>query len=264
MGAMRALLVALAILVALPAVAAAQSAPLPITMDRLGEGNRLGVELAFVPVEFVGEDFYAARLDLGGHFMGPNGFGGFADVAVAQTFGKPGDEASAVDDLELGGFYRLPLRSGALWFRGAFAADTATDDLDLIANVLSAAPRLTDLARVVPTSWLRLSVSPVFRSGPLTLRADLGADVPLDSDDADSFLRANVGFGYDAGRTSVLFELVTLISTNDSANETVTTATLGARFGGQVDPYVGLGIPLDEALRDDSPLFLIFGLSPWL
>src|SRR5689334_17616906 len=107
---MRSITLALALLL-LPAAAAAQTAPLPITMDRLGEGNRLGAELGLVAVD-EGDNFYAARLDLGGQLMGRSGFGGFADVAISQTLGAADGEYTALNDFELGGFYRMPINSG--------------------------------------------------------------------------------------------------------------------------------------------------------
>lgn len=255
-----------------PSLAAAQrSAPLPISMDRVSGEPRLGVELGLVSVDTgpLGDDFFAGRFDVSGHFVSPRGVGGYGSIVGAMTLGAQDDE-SAVQGLELGGLFRLDSASAQWWLRGGLVLGTADDDLPgVIANYASFPARLTDLIKVVPdTTWLRASATPIFRTGDVTFRFDLGLDVPIDDGagiDSDPILRANAGLGFTSGRTALLVELINSGDLGDNGNDGddfVHTLSFGARFlGGQAEPHIALGVPLDDGVRDFAPFFLLVGLS---
>jgi hypothetical protein len=259
-----------ALALSLPLTAAAD--PMPITMDRISDDPRLGLEFGLVSVDNDGlfrDDFFAGRFDLSGHFVTPQGIGGYGSIVGAMTIGAPGDDQSALQGIELGGLFRLSSASADWWLRAGLVLDTAADDAGgFLANIATFPARLTDLAKIAPdTTWLRLSATPIFRSGALVFRADLGLDIPIDDDgpDDDALLRANFGLGFMSGATAFMFELVNIgdLDDDDGQDDFIHTFTFGVRFlsGGQVEPHVAIGLPLDDDVRDTFPFFLLFGMS---
>lgn len=253
------------------AAAPAAAQPMPISMDRITDDSRLGLELGLVSIDDDGlfqDDLFAARFDLSGHMVTIDGFGGYGSIVGVTTLGAEDDE-SALQAIEAGGLFRLQSRNADWWLRGGLLLDTADDDIGgFFANVLSASARLTDIAKIAPdTTWLRLSTTPIIHSGSLLFRFDVGLDIPIDDDgnDDDALLRANLGMGFMAGATTAL--LIELVNTgdlddDDGDDDFLHTLTFGARFmQGPVEPHLALGIPLDDDVRDFAPFYLLFGMS---
>jgi hypothetical protein len=252
---------------------AAADAPMPITMDRISDESRIGLDLGLVWIDsssLLGgdDDFMVGRFDLSGQFVSYQGIGGYASVVGTTSLGAPGDDQSGFQGLEAGALWRLAMRHSDWWLRGGLILGTADDDIGgIIVNGLSSPARLTDIAKIVPdTTWLRLSTTPIFRSRQLVFRFDLGLDVPLDDDgaDADPLFRANFGLGVETYSATLMFELVNIgdLDDDDGDDEFAHTLSFGARFAsGPVEPHIAIGIPLDEDQRDVAPFFLLFGLS---
>jgi hypothetical protein len=231
------------------------------TIDRLDEVSRVGTSAGF---SFFDDDAtdalnFALHTDLWGQYVHPTGAAAYLALPISYL-SADSDSESSLGNLEVGGGFVQGLTDeGQLAFRAGLVLPTS-DDEDFFINILgTATPRLTDLVTSFPSStWLRLAVSPSFRRGQLFLRADLGLDVPVDSDegtDPDSLIRANLGGGVLAGDVALTAELATLGSTgdaDDTSDRFVHTAALGARYvPGSIHPGLAVVTPLDDAGRGE-------------
>lgn len=249
------------------------------TLDRQDGESKVGGAFGWTFFDNDGPgDISALRIDVYGHYVGQSGLGGygilplsflFVDDDVAGT-----DDESAIGNVEGGVVYVIPSGMTDFVLRGGITLPTADDDEGLIANFLAAWPRLTDVALAYPeTFWLRLSASPIFRSGQFVVRLDGGIDIAVSTDNGDEpdpVLRLNVGAGVDTGSFAVLGELVTIgnigdddatIEDDDDEDFLHTLAISGRFRAGSLEPGIALGFPLDEAVRDFMDFFIIGSLQ---
>lgn len=257
-----AVVVALAIL-SRPALA--QRAPDFAILDR-GDGiSRLGLDLGLVLVDPPPSDA-AMRLELFGQALWPVGLGVYGAFPVARSIGASDDE-TALGDLELGGLFVLHRPDISFVFRGGIALPTAGDEpLEVTINFLATQVRLTDIAMIHPDAfYARLAFSPLVHLSNLFLRADLGADLPIEDElQADTLLRLNLGAGVDLGLVALMAELANLATTEDfgDGEHFLHSFALTARFMGELlQPHISVGLPLDKTLRDQVDLFLAAGLQ---
>lgn len=269
------------------ALAAGSAAAQPVagsptfaTLDRQDGESKIGASFGwtFFDNDDPG-DLSALRVDIYGHYVGMSGLGGygivplsFAFVDNAEPFGD--DDESAIGNVEGGMLYVIPSGTTDFVLRGGITLPTADDDARGIAtNFFATWPRLTDVAHYVPeTVWLRLSASPIFRSGQFVARLDGGLDVALSTDnydEPDPVLRLNVGAGVDTGTVAVLGELVSIGNLGDADSavdlgdeDFLHTLAISARFrAGSIEPGVAIGFPLDDAVRDFMDFFVIASLQ---
>lgn len=110
---------------------------------------------------------------------------------------------------------------------------------------------------------MRLAVSPLIHADKLFLRADIGFDINADSDNYH-FLRLNVGGGVDLGVVALSLELVNTAAFGDFTGEDdfFHALALTTRFmGKQLQPFVSIGLPLDDYRRDVIKFWIAGGLQ---
>jgi len=247
------------------------------TLDRQDGESKIGASLGWTFFDNDGPgDISALRIDAYGHYVTPSGFGGYGLIPLSFLFVEdaPGlDDESAIGNVEGGLIYVLRSGPNDFVLHGGVTLPTADDDEGFFANVLGTFPRLTDLALAYPeTFWLRLGVSPIFRTGQFVIRLDGGLDFAVSSDgeEPDPLLRLNVGAGVDTGTFAVLGELVTVAGLGDEDVEAdpdddedfLHTAAISARFrAGSIEPGLALGFPLDDSVRDFVEFFIVGSLQ---
>jgi hypothetical protein len=170
--------VCLAVILASSTAAIADvSTPELATLDRGDDGTRF--ELAATLV-----DAYvsAMRVDAYGQYVDPDvHLGGYVAAPFIHARSDiPGITLTGVGDVEFGGLYVA--HTATDWravVRAGLVLPTATFD-----NAFSAAAyaRLSDFAdTAADTTTLRVSVSPLYRSGIIFARVDLGTDIEVPS-----------------------------------------------------------------------------------
>jgi hypothetical protein len=242
--------------------------PMPgfMTLDRVDASARAGVQGGWHKIDDVdASDAFIVRLEPYGQYLLPNRAGGFyGQVPLVHTFDFGDSDATAIGNLELGGFF-LPNKTSELIFRGGIAAGIASDSAARVAsNAGSRFERLTDFVLTGPSyTTLRLSASTVRRWDMIFLRADLGVDVVLDKGDVAAnqtsvFGRGNVAVCVRASGVDFTGELANLAAFNGSAvpsgvtNHLLHTAAISVRTPGEDQFHFGLVFPLDQEFRGDA------------
>ena len=247
----------------------AQRAPDLATLDR-GDGiTKLGIDLGFSSLEKPASPYSSAlRLELWGQYLTNSGLGFYGAVPLSLSFGGDGppdpDNATSISDLDLGLLYVMSGHTLSWVFRGGVALPTATDGLDpALTRYFATAPRLTDLALVSDQWYVRLAISPLIHADKLFLRADIGFDINADSDNYH-FLRLNVGGGVDLGVVALSLELVNTAAFGDFTGEEdfFHALALTTRFmGEQLQPFLSVGLPIDDYRRDAINFWIAGGLQ---
>lgn len=245
--------------------ARAQRAPDLATLDR-GDGiTRIGLDMGLVVLDAPGYDA-ALRLDLFGQYVSLSGLGFYGSVPVSMAFGDDDNDATALGNIDVGGLYVLETTDISWVFRLGIALPTADDDPEgFAANFFAIWPRFTDLAQTVPdATYVRFGFSPLIHMHNVFLRADLGFDLAVNDGDAfeaDSLFRLNIGGGVDLGPVALGVESVNLASLDDFDDDDVDdeerflhVLAVTLRFMGEsLQPFVAVGAPLDDFVREDPP-----------
>lgn len=262
-----------------PGVAAADRVFDPLSMDRHTPTSTVGVDFGYEQWdEPPGYDHLTVfGLTVGGHYMTPGGFGGYLAVPlsyVSYDFGvgpvRFEDSELALGNIEAGFQYAKWLRPDtAMVFHVGLALPTADDDGAGAAQYYASVPRYGDLVQRLPNStWLRVGLSPMGRSGKVFWRADIGLDLAIDDEndtnvgDLAPIFRVNIGGGVDLGGAQLLGELVTNVIDSNGGDDTASTLTIGARFkSGNLRPGVGLLLPIGfENANGQNQEYLDFAL----
>jgi hypothetical protein len=239
-------------------------APFALT-DRVDDTSHVVVSFGDTLFTQDGADIdIALRADLHAQYTHVSGFGGYASMPLSYLSGGD-DSATALGDLELGGAFVLKTKTLPVVLRAGVLLPTADDDFEgLITNFLTIGHRLTDLAGTAPnTTWLRASASPIYRSGRVILRTDVGVDVPIaegDGVDADPLLRLNVGAGYDVGPIALGAEFITMATLGDVGDGGErflhTVGVTGRYTGSAFMPGLSFAVPLDDSRSDQYTIVL--------
>jgi len=252
------------------ATAYAQRAPDLATLDR-GDGiTKLGLDLGFSSLS---KPPYSAalRFELWGQYVTDSGIGFYGALPLSRSFGSDGpplqpDNATSLSNLDLGGLFVRSGESMSWVFRGGVALPTATGGADEAATrYYATAPRLTDIVLASNDWYVRLAVSPLIHINRMFLRADLGFDIDVDGNEYH-YLRFNVGGGIDLKTVALSLELVntatfgapnTFVRDEDFFHALAFTVRfMGERF----QPFLSVGLPIDEYRRDSVRFFLSGGL----
>ena len=276
----RSLMVALALL-ALPTSAQAQF----IGMDRmdaslLKAGVRFDVlvpdpnKATYLRTELYGQaSFY--------------GFGGYISFPISSTFPDLGSGLTAVGNLEIGGFVDRRLGPLHVVSRLGIGLPTATKDApDRAANGAALMGRLTDSINTLPEALtLRMSLSPYFQMGIITVRADLGIDFALflNSDTTSlaarligadqtyqAIFRGNIGIAVNAFIAQFSLDIVNsgIIGPSDFTRDRNNSdlwnhaLAIGVSFKLPfIRPYIGYTVPLKDDTRKFVSAILTFGVE---
>jgi len=247
----------------------AQRAPDLATLDR-GDGiTKLGLDLGFSSLD---KPPYSAalRFELWGQYLTHSGLGFYGALPISRSFGGEGgappnaENATSLSDLDVGLLYVISGHSLSWVFRGGVALPTATNGYDPGATrYFATGPRLTDLALVSDQWYVRLAISPLIHADRLFLRADIGFDINADSD-SYHFLRLNIGGGIDLGVVALSLESVNTAAFGDFVGEEdfFHGLALTTRFmGKQLQPFLSIGLPLDDYRRDVIKFWIAGGLQ---
>lgn len=273
---MRRALTTAAVLAALAAPAAAQRMPDFATLDR-GDGySKIGLDVGFLSLDPPPLDA-ALRIEPHLQYVTPGGLGGYLAFPIARSFGDGPAEGeiegeTAIGDLDLGALYVISGLDLSFVFRLGLVVPTASeDDGDTVTNYFAGQYRLTDIAMVNPDAWYaRLAFSPLIHMSSLFLRVDLGIDIPFAEDNfrADPIGRLNLGGGVDLGAAALMLEVVTIADIDDDDEDDLEdedlyhTAAITARFMGEMlQPFITVGMPIDEPIRDRVAFFLGAGVQ---
>jgi len=274
----RALMTA-AVLAALAAPASAQRSPDFATLDR-GDGiSHIGLDVAWVnldpPLPAAPYD-WVFHVELHGQYVLHSGLGFYLALPFAKSSGDP-DEGeregtAALGDFDVGGLYTISGPQLSLVFRLGLVIPTASeDDGDFSTNYWGQMFRLTDIAMVNPDAWYaRLAFSPLYHASSLFLRLDLGVDIPFAEDNyrADPIGRLNLGAGFDFGVAALMLELDNIIDIDDDDedpdgdDDVFSEVAVTARFMGEtLQPYLSVGTPIDDGVRDVVDFFIAGGIQ---
>src|SRR5207302_600842 len=112
---------------------------------------------------------------------------------------------------ELGGIFIPRTHNIRIVLHAGVTLPTATNGSDASINRLATAARITDSYLALPRATsLRFGASPMWRSGQVVFRIDLGFDANLDIDNraqANSTLRFDGALGVDLGTAMIGFEV---------------------------------------------------------
>lgn len=270
-----AVLLAAGLVAATGSPALAQRMPDSSTMDR-GDGfTKIGLDLGFVSLDSPPYDA-ALRLEPYGQLVTSSGLGGYFALPLARSFGSGEDPEregqAALGDLDIGGLYVISGFDVSFVFRLGLVVPTASEDVgDFATNLFAAQSRITDIAMVNPDAWYaRLAFSPLIHVSNFFVRFDLGVDIPFAEDNyrADPILRLNLGGGVDLGVVALMLELATIGDIDDDDDDELGdedlyhTGALTVRFMGEaLQPFLSIGMPIDDAVRDQVDFFIGAGIQ---
>lgn len=242
----------------------------PLSMDRLTPISTLSFELGYeVWDEPANTDINIMSINVAGHYVNPSGIGGYAVVPltyidVENVLGD--DSEMAMGNIEVGALFTKFFGRTALIFHGGVALPTAQDDEAVPrAQGLGSFTRLGDVPqRTIESSWIRLGMSPMGRSGNFLWRADAGLDLALDEDASElsPIFHLSIGGGIDLGSVQILGELVNVFTDDDVGDDDGSTFSIGARFSsGNLRPGVGFLFPIDLDAFEDFEWALLGSLA---
>jgi hypothetical protein len=241
----------------------------PMSMDRHTPLTTLSFDLGYeVYDEPANTDINVMSLNIAGQFVSRTGMGAYFALPLTYLdYDTPliEDSEMALGNIELGGVYTKFFSRAALVFHAGIALPTAQDEDLANAQVVGAFTRLSDLPhRLIDSTWLRLGISPMGRSGSFLWRADAGIDLALDEDTTDisPIFHVNVGGGIDLGAVQLLGELVNVFTDDEAADDDASTVSIGARFtSGNLRPGLALLFPIDLDAAPDFEWALLGSLA---
>ncbi|HEY4058777.1 MAG TPA: hypothetical protein VGM39_19320 [Kofleriaceae bacterium] len=250
-----------------------------ITGDRFDMNNRIGAEASYLVLDSK-HDFTLLGFDVHGSYIDPvSHFGGYGSIPLAVVAGSDNDDENTFGygDLQLGGLYAATISptAGAIIRFGAILPTAPDDSLAKAQAIgIASARRLTDFALSFPKGkGFRASVSPMFRSGNLFGRFDIGLDEAwvdegIGDDVRFTVFRINAGVGVDLVSAQLMaeFNLVNISADVDgSTSRSYESVGASARFPmGTLSPYAALVLPLNEEITDDISVAITAGLDAQL
>lgn len=241
----------------------------PMSMDRHTPLTTLAFDLGYeVYDEPANTDINVMSLNIGGQFVSRSGAGAYFTLPLTYLdYDTPAfdDSEMAIGNIEVGGLFTKFFSRAALVVHAGVALPTAQDEDLASVQVVGSFTRLSDLPqRVIQSTWLRLGISPMGRSGSLLWRADAGLDLALDEDSSDisPIFHVNVGGGVDLGSVQILGELVNVFTDDEAGDDDASTVSVGARFtSGNLRPGLALLFPIDLDAAPDFEWALLGSLA---
>jgi hypothetical protein len=251
-------------------------APAFVTLDHPDATTHGGIETSYAwtnSTNLPGSTLmrFEAHLEYVDH---DNGIGGYAQLPISYfsetATGFQSTSVTGIGDLEVGGLY---LREFAKYNvtivgHGGLSLPTgSTSDAAHFANFAGSVSRIADLYLSLPRSTaVRLGFSPIWRSGIVFARADVGLDIDAGASNNtryDTALRGNIGVGVILDQVVLTAEMTnaydyapssTTTAPAPSGSSWIDTAAFAARLRlSDVEPYVALVLPIDadsQAIMD--------------
>jgi hypothetical protein len=236
--------------------------PSTITLDRMDESARLGLQVGFDKLDRVKlGDGFAMRYEGYAQYVLPSGMVGlYGQLALSHLFNLNGDDATGLSNLDIGAFFLPYGRSNFILRTGLILPTGADSGNSLGANVLTGFERQTDFLLIAPSyTTLRLAVSTVQESGTAFFRGDFGFDLVIDKPaggGSNVYLRANLAAGVRLPSVDLAVELVNVGVIDGDVqggieNRFVHTLALGLRTRGTDQFHLGTVFPLDDNARGE-------------
>ena len=208
---------------AMPGIAVAQpTAPDPaqspgfVHIDRHDATSVGGGDLTYVALDDNGltDDVTILRFQFGGRYVDQaSRLGGYANLPITYASGD-GESLTGIGNLEIGGLMLPKIGDGstALVVHAGLTVPIGSDGEDAFANLFGGVARPQDLYLALPEGTsLRIGASPLWRSGNVFGRVDLGLDYNIDvgntDEEADPLVHVNAGVGFDLGNAAIMAEL---------------------------------------------------------
>jgi len=235
-----------------------------LTLDRMDEASRFGIQVGFDKIDRVGlSDGFITRAEIYGQYVFPESLGGvYLHVPFGHYFNFDGSDHTSMGNVDLGGFI-LPTHGSDLILRVGLVLPTASDDdARVVTNVIGGYERLTDLL-LVPNdhATIRVSASTLQERGALFFRGDFGFDLVMDkpssAGDAPSvYVRANLAGGVHVDPVDLTLELVNWGALNGDVsggieNRFLHTLAAGLSTRGTDQFRLGTVFPLDKEVRGE-------------
>lgn len=232
-----------------------------VAIGALDASSRAGLEASYVGVDSgSGSSLTVLRFEGRARYVDPRlRIGGYVQVPFAYARASDNgqsDTATDFGDVEIGGIFapRLGIPGLGLILRAGVTLPTGEKGDEAVIGTLASAAALPAFYNALPRSTtIKLGVSPMFRSGMVFGRIDLGFDGNVDADRSDvhSGIHYNAGIGIDLGSAAVMLESENLTVLDSSSDGTLNTVAVSARANaGTVSPYLGIILPIDKDERD--------------
>jgi hypothetical protein len=236
-----------------------------VVIDPLDRGSRIGIGLSYINLDdstFNTGDLTVLRLDAQGHVVDKRtGLGGYFQVPFAYGRGSANgmsDTITDVGNLEVGVLFapRIDAPGFGLALHVGVTLPTGEKDDESAVGTLASATALSGLYNTLPRSTtIKLGISPMFRSGIVFGRLDLGFDGNVDADRTaiGNGIHFNAGLGVDLGGAAVMLESenLAILDLDDRKGSTFNAVAVSARAtGGAVSPFAAVVIPVDDDVRE--------------
>ena len=247
-----------------------------VAIDRLDGGARAGLDLTYLEPDtktFSSNKPTLLRFEAHAQYVHQaSGLGGYAQVPLSYGSSSGFAGSSTITDfgdIEFGAIFipKLSIPHVGLVLHAGITAPTGERNDEALIGLIESVTALPELYNILPKgTTLKLGVSPIFRSGNLFARLDLGFDwnIDLDGGSFGNGIHYNLGVGIDLGKVALMLESENLSITNSrpagspSNSITFNSIAVSARAdAGIVSPYLAVVIPVEN----DSSQFIDFAIT---
>lgn len=243
-----------------------------VAIDRLDASSRAGLELMYLDPNtktfMTSSKLTLLRFEAHARYVDQaSGLGGYVQVplAYARSSATAVSSTSTITDfgdIELGAIFipKLSIPHVGLVAHAGITAPTGEGKNEAFVGVVESVTALPELYNTLPKgTTIKLGVSPIFRSGNLFARLDLGLDwnINVQEGSIGNGVHYNFGVGVDLGRVALMLETENLSITNDrpagnpSDAVTFNSIAVSARADADiVSPYLAVVIPVEHDSSD--------------
>ena len=246
-----------------------------VVIDPIDASSQAGIQLAYLGLKGLSStgDLTLLRLEGRARYVDPRtGLGGYVQVPFAYgraSSNGQSDTTTDFGDLEIGGIFapRLGSPDFGLVVHAGIALPTGEKNTEALVGTLATAATLSGFYNALPRgTTVKLGVSPMFRSGIVFARLDLGFDgnISADQTSAGNGIHYNAGVGVDLGTAAVMLESenLTVQDQGNNSGGTLNTVAVSVRANaGRVSPCLAVVIPVDDDERQIIDYAVIAGVD---
>jgi hypothetical protein len=233
-----------------------------VVIDQTDASSAAGAQLSYISIESHGADVPTLlRFTAHARYVDrASGFGAYARMPFTYASGSGGSNSvTDVGNLELGGIFspRLGMPGVGVILRAGVTLPVGESAEAAAIGSAASLLAMQDLYNSLPrATTLKFGVSPVFRSGPVFARVDLGLDWNLDARNAvvGKALHFDFALGVDVGPGAVMLESenATLFDQGTSnGSTTIDGFAVSARLNARpIAPYIAWVLPIDQDIKD--------------
>ena len=246
-----------------------------VVIDPLDASSQAGIQISYLGLKggSSSDNLTLLRFEGRARYVDKRtGLGGYVQLPFAYArASNNGQSATITDvgDLEIGGIFapRLGSPNFGLVMHVGIALPTGEKGEEGLVGTLASAAALPAFYNALPRgTTVKLGVSPMFRSGIVFGRLDLGFDSNIDADQVSvgNGIHFNAGVGIDLGTADVMLESENLavLSQGSSDGATLNAVALSTRVNaGVVSPHLAVVIPVDRDERDVIDFAVVAGVD---